>query len=92
MGITYVTVFTSLDLLITFYFLLLSYTPSQLKVVVGQVSLTATDPGEETIGVITNHYHELYDAIRMRNNIAMLQVLCSSNIVLVEQNVSFIST
>ncbi len=43
----------------------------------GQVSLTAVDPGEETIGVITNHYHEFYDAIGMRNNIAMLQVLCS---------------
>lgn len=43
----------------------------------GQVSLIAVDPGEETIGIITNHYHELYDAIGMRNNIAMLQVFCS---------------
>jgi hypothetical protein len=68
-----------MSVLIFFFILqnLLSFTTSQLKIVVGQVSLTAVDPGEETIGVITNHFHEFYDAIGMRNNIAMLQVLCS---------------
>ncbi|XP_046642933.1 transmembrane protease serine 9-like [Daphnia pulicaria] len=56
------------------------FTTSQLKIVVGQVSLTAVDPGEETIGVITNHFHEFYDAIGMRNNIAMLQVSKAINL------------
>ncbi|XP_057373708.1 transmembrane protease serine 9-like [Daphnia carinata] len=47
---------------------------SDLKVVVGQVSLTATDPGEEYFDVVSNHIHESYDAATLRNNIAMLQL------------------
>ncbi|KAI9556780.1 hypothetical protein GHT06_016571 [Daphnia sinensis] len=50
------------------------YKLSDFKVVVGQVSLIATDPGEEYFDVISNHIHESYDAATMRNNIAMLQL------------------
>ncbi len=60
----------------TFFLLfLISFNASQLKVVVGQLSLIATDPGEETFSVLTIHYHESYDVVTKKNNIAMLQVL-----------------
>lgn len=52
-----------------------SYKLSDLKVVVGQVSLIAIDPGEEYFDVISNHIHESYEAATKRNNIAMLQVM-----------------
>lgn len=50
------------------------YKLSDLKVVVGQVSLIAIDPGEEYFDVISNHIHESYEAATKRNNIAMLQL------------------
>ena len=51
-----------------------SVNTSQLKVVAGQLSLTATDAGEETFNVLISHLHQLYNAASKKNNIAMLQV------------------
>ncbi len=51
-----------------------SFTPSQVKVVVGQVSLIQLDVGEETLPVFKINIYETYDPLTKLHDIAMLQV------------------
>lgn len=51
------------------------YRVTQLKVVVGQVSLTTIDSGEQSFSVLTSLNHPSYDASTKENNIAMLAVI-----------------
>ncbi len=47
-----------------------------MAVVVGQVSLSNTDPDEETIPALAVFVHEDYDHTTRFNDIAMIQVKC----------------
>lgn len=57
-----------------FLHLLYRVSPSQLKVVVGQVSLIQTDVDETWISVFKTNIYEGYDELTGLHDIAMLQV------------------
>ncbi len=52
-----------------------SYEPSQLTVIVAQVSLIQLDADETSINVFKIITHESYDPVTKLNDIAMLQVI-----------------